>query len=251
MQQTAFGRPLAGSSGPRFGALLPHGAQQATGVPFAGLPQVGALFPYDGNGTGAHFCSGSVVASSGGDIVATAAHCVYDTYAGAYVGGVEFVPGYHDGVQPYGVWQVARALVAPQWIDDADPDYDVAFLVVRQPGSGRRIQDVVGADELGVDASVGGMTQVVGYPLDAQRPVTCTAPVKLFSATQLEFDCGGFPEGTSGGPFLAGVDPATGRSTVVGVIGGYQLGGETPDISYSAYFGDTVAALFRQAEAVG
>jgi hypothetical protein len=47
------------------------------------------------------------------------------------------------------------------------------------------------------------------------------------------------------------VDPSTGRGTVVGVIGGYQTGGNDPDVSYSISFGDDVRALYRTAVAKG
>jgi V8-like Glu-specific endopeptidase len=225
---------------------------------FAGLPQVGAIFDssnsaaMDADGTpGSHYCSGSVVDSQTGDIVITAAHCVYDTSAGAYVNSLAFVPGYHDGQEPYGIWTPSKIVVPQQWIDSGDPDYDVAFIVVHQPGSSDRIQDQVGADELGLNPSYTGLVQVVGYPGTTEQPVTCTDNMKELGPTQLEFDCPGFPDGTSGGPFLADVDRQTGQGTVVGVIGGYETGGDTPDTSYSAYFGSAVADLFTQAEAAG
>jgi V8-like Glu-specific endopeptidase len=218
---------------------------------FAGMPQVGAIIDNSSGAADAHFCSGSVVDSEYGDVVITAAHCVYDTGAGAYVSDIAFVPGYHDGQQPYGVWTPSKVLVPQQWIDSGDPDYDVAFIVVHQAGSSQRIQDQVGADQLGLNPSYTGLVQVVGYPDTTEQPVTCTNYTKELGPTQLEFDCPGFPDGTSGGPFLADVDPQTGQGTVVGVIGGYETGGETPDVSYSAYFGSAVADLFSQAEAVG
>jgi hypothetical protein len=70
-------------------------------------------------------------------------------------------------------------------------------------------------------------------------------------ADQLEFDCGGYTDGTSGGPFLASVNPLTGQGAVIGVIGGYEQGGDTPQVSYSAMFGKNVAALYRTAVAGG
>lgn len=222
-----------------------------TGTAFTGLPQVGALFDYANGATTSHFCSGSVVSSDTGDIVVTAAHCVYDSSSGTYQTGIAFVPGYHDGQQPYGVWTPSKILVPQQWMDSSDPDYDVAFLVVHQPGSSQRLQDEVGADELGLNPDYASLVQVVGYPDGTEQPITCTNYSKQFSPTQLEFDCANFPDGTSGGPFLADVDPRTGLGTVAGVIGGYQTGGDTPDISYSSYFGTAVGELFSQAEAAG
>jgi hypothetical protein len=72
---------------------------------------------------------------------------------------------------------------------------------------------------------------------------------KLFSPTQLEFDCGGYTDGTSGGPFLADVPASSGQGTVIGVIGGYEQGGDLPQVSYSVAFGAAVAVLYQAAKA--
>jgi len=221
------------------------------GSAFGGLPQVGAIFSLSDGSPSGHYCSGSVVSSPAGDMVVTAAHCVYSSSDGSYLTDIAFVPGYHDGEDPYGVWTPSKIIVDPRWMDDADPDYDVAFLIVGQAGSNERIEDAVGGDALGVGGSPTALTRVIGYPESTDQPLTCTNFTKPMSATQLEFDCAGYPGGTSGGPFLTGVDPVTGLGTVVGVIGGYEEGGDTPDVSYSIYFGDAVAQLFAQAEAAG
>jgi hypothetical protein len=57
----------------------------------------------------------------------------------------------------------------------------------------------------------------------------------------------GFAPGTSGTPWLTGYDPTTGTWAVVGVIGGFQEGGDTHDVSYSPYFGPAVEHLYGQA----
>jgi len=227
-----------------------------SGTPFNGVPQIGALFgtadgSIDGQG---HYCTGSVVNSPQGDVIVTAAHCVYDS-AGVYT-DIAFVPGYHDGQDPYGVWIPSAVVVAPQWASGSDPDYDIAFVIVHEEGSKARIQDVVGGDQLGLGPGYGGLTQVVGYPEDTEQPITCTNYTKQFadstlSAPELEFDCADFPGGTSGGPFLQDVDANTGLGTVVGVVGGYEAGGDTADVSYSSYFGAWVGSLFGQAESKG
>ncbi len=88
---------------------------------------------------------------------------------------------------------------------------------------------------------------VTGYPVGGDSPVSCRNYARLFSPTQLVFRCGGFTSGTSGGPLLADVDPGTGLSTLIGVIGGYQQGGRTDAVSYAARLGATVAALYQTA----
>ena len=50
------------------------------------------------------------------------------------------------------------------------------------------------------------LVQVIGYP-NATEPITCTVPARGFGAHQMEFDCDGYTNGTSGGPFLARVSP--------------------------------------------
>lgn len=224
-----------------------------SGAAFAGSSQVGALFGTANgsiNGQG-HYCTGSVVNSPKGDIVVTAAHCVYDS-SGVYT-DIAFVPGYHDGQDPYGVWIPSAVVVAPQWATSSDPDYDVAFLVVHEAGSSARIQDVVGGDQLALNAGYSGLTQVIGYPESTDKPITCTNDTAEFSdpslnTPQMQFSCANFPGGTSGGPFLQNVDANTGLGTIVGVVGGYEAGGDTPDQSYSSYFGNWVGSLLAQAE---
>ena len=69
------------------------------------------------------------------------------------------------------------------------------------------------------------------------------------SASQLRFDCGGFTGGTSGSPWVTHFNPRTRNGTIVGVIGGYQQGGDTAAISYSSYLGAAVQRLYQQAVA--
>jgi hypothetical protein len=46
-------------------------------------------------------------------------------------------------------------------------------------------------------------------------------------------------------------DAATGEGTVIGVIGGYQQGGDSADVSYSAAFGQNVQTLNDTAVSYG
>jgi V8-like Glu-specific endopeptidase len=233
----------------------PAAPLSGTGVAFDGLPAVGALFPTDaaGHRTRHHSCTATVVASAVGNVVATAAHCLSDPAQGlpaSSTASLVFVPGYHDGIEPYGEWAVTRALVDPHWAATGDPDDDVAFVLVQRVGDpGARLADLVGAEAVGFSRPRPVAVGAVGYPTATEKPVACHNTLKVYSATQSEFDCTGFASGSSGGPMLTGIDPRTGRGTLVGVIGGYQQGGYTPDISYSCYFGDAVKALYELAVA--
>ena len=216
------------------------------GTAYSGTPQVGTLFGTSDGSLTSHHCTGSVISSPEGDIVVTAAHCVYDS-SGAET-DLAFVPEYDNGSMPYGVWDVSAVYVASQWVSDRNPDYDVAFIVVHNTSVSGTIQDEVGADTLAVDQSYTDLTTVIGYPSDTNEPITCTNYTTEFSSTQLQFDCDGYPGGTSGSPFLTDVNSKTGLGTVVGVIGGYEEGGYSPDVSYSVRFTDWVSALLAEAE---
>ena len=217
-----------------------------SGASFTGMPAVGALL-HTGV-AGSHFCTASVVDSPAGNMIVTAAHCVYGISGGP--GSIAFAPGYHDGRAPYGEWTVTRILTSQKWQSAAAQDDDVAFATVNGP-----VQKYSGAEKLppatqavsSTGNATGAVVRVVGYPDGAARPVTCQNRIRAFSPTQMEFDCKGYTDGTSGGPFLTDISPATGTGTIVGVVGGYQQGGDTPDVSYSPVFGAGVQALYRSA----
>lgn len=206
--------------------------------------RVGALFEHDASGE--HFCTASVVASPGEDLLITAAHCLNGGDGSGYKSDIVFIPDYRDGTAPYGIWTPQRLLVAPQWANSADPNFDVGFVVL-QPLAGQNIQQVLGANKLGDDSRYRYLVRVTGYPSSADAPITCVNWTSQENAAQLEFDCGGYTGGTSGSPWVTDFNPRTRTGTIVGVIGGYQEGGDSPSVSYSPYFGQAVQQLYRQA----
>ncbi len=207
--------------------------------------RVGALF--ERNASGNHFCTASVVASPDKDLLITAAHCINGGQgSGGYASDIVFIPGYRDGQEPYGVWTVARLLVAAQWAKFSDPDYDVGFVVL-QPHDGQNIQHVLGANKLATDSGYRYLVHVTGYPDSADAHITCVNTTSRQSATQLRFDCPGYTGGTSGSPWVRQFSTRSRTGTIVGVIGGYQEGGDTPSVSYSVRLGATVHDLYEQA----
>ncbi len=205
---------------------------------------VGALFSRTASGQlSRHFCTASVVDSPAGDLVITAAHCV----SGLAPSQVAFVPDYSHGQRPYGVWTVSQIIVDQRWLSSADPDDDFAFLIVGQPGSNLTLQVLTGGEVLGIGESAGQTVRVAGYPDGQDGLIACENAALGFSPTQLRFDCGGFTDGTSGSPMLAGSHSAGHADTVIGVIGGYQKGGDTPSVSYAARFGTQMATLYQTA----
>jgi V8-like Glu-specific endopeptidase len=206
------------------------------------LPAVAALGALFSDGV--HFCSGSVVHSPAGDLVLTAAHCVHDGAGGGYRTDLAFVPGYHDGAGPYGVWTVDHITVPSGWTTASDPDLDVAFVTVRQAGNPMSIESLTGANQVGFLRGFINEVTLAGYPDTADAVVTCQNTTSRQDTYQLRVGCAGFPAGTSGAPWVVNVDPASKLGTVVGVIGGYEEGGDS-DVCYSSYFDDDIESLYK------
>ncbi|WP_406198324.1 trypsin-like peptidase domain-containing protein [Kitasatospora sp. NBC_01560] len=188
---------------------------------------------------GPRACTASVVHSPRHNLLVTAAHCVQSRRIGL-LDGLVFTPGYRNGYAPHGSWPVQSVTVDPHWAAGDDPEYDVAFVTVR-PVDGREIEDAVGGNPLGTGQGFGLPVAVTGYPNERDEPITCSVRTRAQSATQERFDCGGYTDGTSGSPWV------TTGGTVVGVIGGYQEGGDTPGTSYSITFDGRVAELYGRA----
>ncbi|MET7735811.1 trypsin-like peptidase domain-containing protein [Streptomyces sp. NPDC005402] len=200
-----------------------------TAVAAANSPnaRVGALF--DG---AQHHCTASVVRSPHRDLIVTAAHCLDGSDR-----DLVFVPGYRDGEAPYGKWKVTKRYLPEGWAEGQDEDSDVAFAEVDG-----HVQDVVGGNRFVTGTATGATAvTVTGYPSNREAPISCTNRPTAHSRTQQRIECPGYIGGTSGSPWV------NGDGQVVGVLGGHEQGGATPDVSYSVVLGAEAAALYRDA----
>lgn len=195
----------------------------------------GALF--EGDVTGNHFCTATVVHSPGRNLIVTAGHCLL---AGRPDGsGASFAPAYADGQAPYGTWKLAEVFEDPRWAEGKNDDYDLAFARLAPDASGRNIEDVTGAAALDATGRTDEQVTVTGYPSDRKVPRTCLSRAVRLSATEQRFDCADFPGGTSGSSWIA----ADGK--IIGVL----TGGDTDDVSTSTILTDYAAQLYARAAA--
>jgi hypothetical protein len=202
---------------------------------FSGLPYVGALFHDNAGVLGSHFCTASVVRSPQGNLLITSAHCM----SGQTPSSVAFAPDYHNGNFPFGTYTITGVYTDQAWQQHQSQDDDVAILQL-----GSDIQQHTGALTL-VTGHGPAASKVVGYPDSKTEPVECwNTAVWYIRGHQLKFVCGGYPNGTSGGPWIL-----TKTMDVYGVIGGYQQGGAVSWISYSPYFGSNIQTLYNKAVA--
>lgn len=201
----------------------------------------GALFAGTPDALGAHFCSASVINSPHADVVVTAAHCVAEGDGTPPRTGMVFVPGYSDGVAPFGAWTVTAAAVDPRFLTGADPDADVAFLTVSRQDS-PPIQTFTGGFRLVLDPGATSDVEAYGLPDTDDAPTVRAGTTTRPSEHQLQLDALGLYDGVSGGPWVRAGDE------VVGVTGGYEQGGSSPDVSYATYLGPEFAPVLAQLE---
>lgn len=236
--------------GPRPGEFIPPSKS------FDGIPQAGTFFWTDASGTG-RTCSGSVVRSPDHDLVLSAGHCLKGYSGTSPKRHLGFVPQYHDGLTPFGIFPVRNngVYVSQEYYDQgehAGAAYDFGFAVIEPNQDGQRLQDAAGGVELLTDTGYShAPVRMIGYPGGAQKPLECLSWTTQWASddpadpgTFERIACAGFVGGTSGGPMLV---PWPGGWAVVGVIGGYHTGGNTPQVSYSAYFGSATRALYDAA----
>lgn len=219
------------------------------------------------------FCTGTVVASPGKDIVSTAAHCFDGTEPKS---NLVFVPQHRpQDPAPHGKFVVRAEQIfmdAKYAEPDGDHKYtdlDFAFLKAEPRSDGKRLEDVVGSIPLALNAGFDHPgTRVIGYPRlpgmhgykPKQDPLDCITTMKKFTTGDktdkgkvwkggsfAQVDCDGYVSGTPGGPFL--IDTGGGKRGLAGVTGGFETGGHSPNTSYSSYFDNNVKRVFDAAVA--
>jgi V8-like Glu-specific endopeptidase len=205
-----------------------------------------------------YVCSGALVRSKHADVVLTAAHCVRNG-RGQWATNWTFVPGYSDGVGPYGQYSARRFFVSPRWTGPGTGSerYDVAFVQVtpvRTDGprtasapAGLPIRFAASQTVVGPSAAY-----VFGYP--ALPPYTGLYPnycagQAAASATRpgsVRIACV-MTAGDSGGPWIAGFSPRAGTGTITAVTA-FKLSGNLRTL-YGTVLGPSARALYLKASA--
>ncbi|MFC0861397.1 trypsin-like serine peptidase [Sphaerimonospora cavernae] len=195
-------------------------------------------------------CSASAVRSANKDVVVTAGHCVKNG-SGSWAENWTFVPGYRAGQRPYGAYTARRMFVAGPWARGGNDDYDLGMVAVTT-ANGRHLGDAVGGQEIGFNARRGLRTYGFGFPADppynGEHLLYCAGVVRADPQGQTR-DQGlrcDLTAGASGGPWLTGFDPATGRGTLTSVSS-FKYSNDHRTM-YGPYFGAAARDLFQAAQ---
>jgi V8-like Glu-specific endopeptidase len=195
-------------------------------------------------------CSASSVKGANRDLVVTAGHCVKDG-TGAWADNWIFVPGYEGGRQPYGQFTARRMFVAGPWSRSGDDSYDVGMVAVNQR-NGNHLHDAVGSQDITFGTARGRHTYGFGFPADSpyngEHLVYCAGslrddPNDQTSDQGLRCD---MTAGSSGGPWLSGFDPVTGRGTLTSVSS-FKYSDDRRTM-YGPYFGESAKQLYATAQ---
>ncbi|MGK5733665.1 peptidase [Streptomyces sp. URMC 124] len=242
------------------GETLTVAATAPSAGPLASFPQPGG--PWTGGGavaktSGRVFftmqgrnasCSADAVTSRNASTVITAGHCV--KYQGNWHTNWTFAPGYSDGQTPYGTWAATKTLSTPQWTASEDMNYDIGAAVVA-PLGGKRLADTVGAQGLQFNGAYNKPMYAFGFPAaapyDGKRLIHCSGnSTKDFLLTKDHGLSCNMTGGSSGGPWFASFDEATGTGLQASVNSfGYTF---LPNRMFGPYFGDEAKALYEQAQ---
>ncbi|RJL26586.1 trypsin-like serine peptidase [Bailinhaonella thermotolerans] len=226
------------------GSVPPIGASSSGSAKNVNLPRtVGKVFFEIGGEQ--YWCSATSIQSKYRNLVATAGHCAYDTDTNTATKQFVFIPSYHQGKAPYGVYVGYKLNFHSDFDVFEDYDRDYAFINVYngiKPNTGPtkdfrpvdvgRLGDNVGGQGFTWNRNPKSTYFTFGYPagahLDGDKPYsgntmkwcygtssTMPAAPEFNVQEHLGFKCA-FTPGASGGPWLYGYR----NSTRVGYVGG-------------------------------
>ena len=194
-------------------------------------------------------CSGTVVNSDNRSMVWTAGHCVHGLDAQGdpeFFEDLIFVPGYENGVEPFGSW-AAQELVAPtRWKNAEDLRYDFAAIVLAPNTTGALIADVVGSRGIAFNQQPNESFQSFGYPALPDPPFNGELLQSCSSSGSgrildgvIAMGCD-MHEGSSGGGWLI-------RDEYVSSNQSFGAPGLLPRVAFGPYLGDTAKTLYDAA----
>jgi V8-like Glu-specific endopeptidase len=220
-----------------------------------GFRQNGAVFIVLPHHQGFGRCSGTSVETPTRSVVVTAGHCVNEGGPGHWFNkDWVFVPGYHDGQRPFGVFVAKWLGATAPWIEGGSENGDVGAAVVSRNERGQRLGDAVGGDRIAFGLPPGQVFDVHGYPV---APPFDGASQRLCAGTPfLGHDVASFLQpgplnlaltcevtgGASGGGWTIDGDVLNGVTDY-----GY---GDDASTDFGAYFGGAARALYERAAAV-
>jgi len=248
--------------------------QQTAGRIYFEMPQRRNLRRWDG-----YVCSGTVATESvtGRSIIITAAHCVYDDVNKAFARNVLFIPN-QDGTtgsgtdtncnnDPVGCWTTSFGVVDTNWTTGRFPNnaaWDYAYYVVNDSGahsgaaaSSDALDQAVGSLDISFSqpyyndnddsATSLDFTHGLGYSYsDDPNFMYCAEDMTTEGSDNWWLPSCGLSGGSSGGPWIQGMNESTGTGTIMSVNSwGYN---GSPGMAGPILSGTSAECMFIEAQ---
>jgi V8-like Glu-specific endopeptidase len=188
---------------------------------------------------GASFCSATSIS---GNVMVTAAHCLYDSTTNRWFSNWVFAPAYRNGSAPFGTFAATQCWVLNAWINqtgnysiDTWARHDVGVCKMGNNSAGTTLNNAVGWSARQWNAPYIRHFHVLGYPLrNFNNAViaggglylrTCVAESLAYTTETRGVGCnlGG---GISGGPWMINYAPGAVSGIVDGVNSGLFVGAQ-------------------------
>lgn len=186
---------------------------------------------------GTSYCSGTSIS---GNVMVTAAHCLYDTTNNVWYSNWVFSPAYRNGTAPYGTFPASTCWVLSNWVNltggfsiNGWTKYDVGVCKMGNNSLGQSLNAAVGWAgrqwNYGYDRSFHNM----GYPWQDSNLAAlpnagkflrlCTAESFTQTTDTMGMGCN-FGPGISGGPWMISYAPGFAQGYVNSVNSGLYVG---------------------------
>ncbi|MCG8347751.1 MAG: trypsin-like serine protease [Chloroflexales bacterium] len=197
---------------------------------------------------GTSSCSGSSIS---GNVMLTAAHCLYDSTNNRWYSNWVFTPAYRNGAAPYGTFAATQCWVLTAWINlngnyaiNTWAPHDVGVCTMGTNSSGQTLNYAVGWMGRQWNYSYIRHFHDLGYPFrntsdqlitDAGKYLHICAAESFRQATEVRGMGCDMSRGKSGGPLMVGYAPTVVTGWADGVYSGFFIG---VDNLYAARFND-------------
>lgn len=230
-----IGRPRAAAT-----PVGPRGTARAVNT----SPGVGKVFFTKANGKD-YVCSGATVNNPAKNLVSTAGHCVHGGRGGSWHTNWAYVPQYHNGTAPHGVWAAKEFTSVKGWTRWSYSWWDFAFVTI-WPRQGQKLVHRTGGHGISFNYPKNIAITLLAYPAAApftgQVQIFCQGSMYPKGVQQVGFNCL-MTGGSSGGPFLRAYD----NTARFGFVNSNIAHGPD-DKSYGPYFDEDVAAIYDHAK---
>jgi len=189
------------------------------------------------SGGGTSYCSGTAIS---GNVMVTAAHCIYDSTNNLWYNTWVFTPAYRNGSAPYGSFAASTCWVLTAWVNltggysiNTWTRYDLGVCKMGKNSAGQTLNTAVGYMGRSWNASYIRHFHDLGYPFKDYNNAyitnaglflrTCVAESRQQTTDTLGMGCN-WGGGISGGPWMVGYAPNVVSGQVNSVNSGIYIG---------------------------